>query len=445
MQIINVIKNKFKTAKSRERNIFLSVFTGVFVKFFSLFSILITIPLTLNYLGPEEFGLWMLITGVVGMLTFSDLGLGMGLQNALSKCIGENDNENPVFFISTTYAAVSVVSILIMFLFLAVFSWGGEGVFLIKVSNSVANHKYVILMAIVLFLVNLPVGIIQKVLNGLQKMYVSNNVIAVGHLLSFFSIFMAVWFDVGLIGLVFLFFVSPMICFLTFSIFFFYKNPSYCPKLKFIKLDILPLIMNTGAWTVLAQLVYSIKINAPLLIVSSALGLGVLAEFSIAHKISTIVTVLVNIGLQALWPIYGEAYANRDLLWIKKTMRRSLIITFLVSSSAALFISLFSEFLTATWLGSNVKVSQSLISLLCVVSVLGNINICFAVFLNGTNNFKNQFLYSSFFVFCSIVSSLYFVELYGVLGVVWSMLLLCELAMIPFFYINVKQVMMKNV
>ena len=39
---------------------------------------IVSIPLVIDYLGPERFGLWVTATAIISMLTFADLGLGNG-------------------------------------------------------------------------------------------------------------------------------------------------------------------------------------------------------------------------------------------------------------------------------------------------------------------------------------------------------------------------------
>jgi len=51
----------------------------------------VTVPLTLNYLGSEHYGLWMTISSVSVMLGFADLGIGNGVLNAVADAYGRDD------------------------------------------------------------------------------------------------------------------------------------------------------------------------------------------------------------------------------------------------------------------------------------------------------------------------------------------------------------------
>src|SRR2546423_1279703 len=60
----------------RHRRIALSAFAGFGAKGVSMATTLITVPLTLRYLGPERYGVWMTMSSVMMMMVFADLGLG---------------------------------------------------------------------------------------------------------------------------------------------------------------------------------------------------------------------------------------------------------------------------------------------------------------------------------------------------------------------------------
>ena len=52
---------------------------------------IITVKWALEYLGQELYGLWGTITSFFALFSFADLGLGNGLQTALSRAYGKED------------------------------------------------------------------------------------------------------------------------------------------------------------------------------------------------------------------------------------------------------------------------------------------------------------------------------------------------------------------
>ena len=66
-------------SKERYRKVILSAGSSVFNKVETILTGLISVPLTVDYLGVERFGLWMIITSILALIAFADLGLGNGL------------------------------------------------------------------------------------------------------------------------------------------------------------------------------------------------------------------------------------------------------------------------------------------------------------------------------------------------------------------------------
>jgi O-antigen/teichoic acid export membrane protein len=78
-------------ASERHRRIALTGLVSVAAKAVSIITMLIVVPLTLNYLGAERYGLWMTISSVIAMMVFADFGIGNGLMNAITESYGKND------------------------------------------------------------------------------------------------------------------------------------------------------------------------------------------------------------------------------------------------------------------------------------------------------------------------------------------------------------------
>src|ERR1700720_2740359 len=72
----------------RGKHIKLTVFTGLVARVSSMLMTIVSVPLTLNYLGPERFGLWMTVTSVITMLAFADFGIGSGLLTVVGEASG---------------------------------------------------------------------------------------------------------------------------------------------------------------------------------------------------------------------------------------------------------------------------------------------------------------------------------------------------------------------
>ncbi|MGH7943756.1 MAG: hypothetical protein ACREF9_01900, partial [Opitutaceae bacterium] len=80
---------------------------------------LVQVPIAMQALGAEAFGLWMTLTGIGAMITFADFGVGQGAQNKLAEAFSAGQSVRAkdlwdstlVFFLLVAVALAAVVSV----------------------------------------------------------------------------------------------------------------------------------------------------------------------------------------------------------------------------------------------------------------------------------------------------------------------------------------------
>src|ERR1035438_6179081 len=75
----------------RNRRAVLTGAVATFARAVQVGTSLITVPLTLKYLGNERFGLWMTISSVLAMASFADFGVGNGVLSKVARAFGKDD------------------------------------------------------------------------------------------------------------------------------------------------------------------------------------------------------------------------------------------------------------------------------------------------------------------------------------------------------------------
>src|SRR5579862_5326860 len=75
----------------RWRRINRTAVTAVALRGITLLSSFISVPLTLSYLGPERYGIWLAMSSIITLLAFTDCGAGYGLMNRVAQGTGTGD------------------------------------------------------------------------------------------------------------------------------------------------------------------------------------------------------------------------------------------------------------------------------------------------------------------------------------------------------------------
>ena len=74
-------------SRERYRRVALTAISSAGARVIAVVTMLIAVPLTLHYLGTERYGMWMTISSIIAMMGFADLGMGLGLMNAISEAM----------------------------------------------------------------------------------------------------------------------------------------------------------------------------------------------------------------------------------------------------------------------------------------------------------------------------------------------------------------------
>ena len=239
--------NEEGRANERYRKVALSTGSSIFHKAVTIFTGLISIPLTVNYLGEERFGLWMTITSIIALLTFADLGLGNGLVNAIAKSEGKADKNYAQKAIASTFFILLAITLFLSIIFISIYpivEW--YKVFNVQSEIAVAESGSTILVLMIFFLLNIPLGVIEKTRIGLQEGYQNNFWLGIGAIIGLIGVLVAIYFKLGLPYLVGFMMFGPLFSLLVNGFFLFQKRLYLLPRFENFEIEISKKLINVG-------------------------------------------------------------------------------------------------------------------------------------------------------------------------------------------------------
>lgn len=107
----------------RHRRIALTSASGVGSRAIASVTLLVSLPLTVRYLGEERYGLWMTIGSLVSVLGITDLGLGYGLIARVAEADGRQDREHAAGAVATAFLLLSAVAVGILLVAGVAYPW----------------------------------------------------------------------------------------------------------------------------------------------------------------------------------------------------------------------------------------------------------------------------------------------------------------------------------
>jgi len=346
----------------RYRRAILTTATSIIAKGVSVLTGIFTVPLTLNYLGTERYGMWMTISSVMIMLVFADFGLGNGLINAVSKAYGTDDrlaakkSVSSVFIILTLSAIILSIGFAICY---NIIPW--SRIFNVTSSLAIQESGPAVVVFFSCFALNLPLGIVQRVQLGYQEGYQNNFWQIAGNVLGMFGLLLAIYLKAGLPWLVFAMSGIPsLIMILNWLYQFFYVRPWLKPKLSNFEWEIGKALMKTGLIFSLITLANIIGSSLDNIIIAQYLGASEVATYSVLQKLFSIMYI-VPFATAPLWPAFSEAIARRDYFWAQRTFKHALILTVWMTVIICLPLMLFGQTIIKIWAGPLVIPSMSFV------------------------------------------------------------------------------------
>ncbi len=409
----------------RSRRILLTAASAALAKGISVVTILVTVPLTLDYLGAERYGLWMTISSLVTVLSFADLGLGFGLVNAIADANGKDDPALARRHIAAAFAILGFIALALLSVFFLIYPWAPwASLFSVTASQAAGEVGPAMIALVICFSLSLPVGAVLRIQMGYQLGYIAHLWQFSGNLLSLLAIVICISQEAALPWLVLAMLTPPLLTGTINGIIWFRRRPEIWPaQWNDLSIAAMRNILKLGMLFLVLQVSASLAFASDNIIIAHTIGVESVTGYAITVQLFSVVSLVLGMALQPLWPTYGEALARNDLEWIRSTLRRSLALSIGVSGLAALFLIAFGREILSFWTDQQVSPSAWLIVGCGVWKVLEGTGNSIAMFLNGIHLLRVQVILGLAMALTAVAAKILFAAAIGVEGVVWATVL----------------------
>ena len=383
------------------------------------------VPLLINSLNQERYGIWLTITTIVSWIAFFDIGLGNGLRNKLAETIACNDVENAKKYISTTYGAMGILCLLYLLLEICIVpfvNWNN-----LLNTQLVSNDELCLLMLWVLSSLGLQMffKLINSVLYALQKPALSSLILMLSQLLAFVGVFIysRISVDASLLKLGMIISIAPVIVLMAASYLLFKKMlPQLTPSISYFDRRKVKEIIFLGGKFFWIQLTTLLLFQSNNIIIAHTSGTASVAEYNVAYKYIGLIEMAFMIIMTPFWSATTEAYSKKDYAWIQNILKKLRIVSFLLLIAGFVLI-LISDFTYKWWLSSSIKPDKLLMLLLLVFFYIQLSWARNGSIINGIGYIKLQFYVTLLEALVHIPLALILGRLWGIKGVVVSLII----------------------
>lgn len=411
-------------SRERYRRIALTTITSIAAKGIALLTTLISIPLTVNYLGTERFGLWMTISSMIAALIFADFGIGNGLLNAISEAHGKNDEDLARKYVSSGFivlAATGGAVLLVFALMYPFIPWGT--VFNVSSEQAARESGPALAVFVTCFVASLVLGIVQRVQLGYQEGFITNLWQILGSLLGLAGVLIGIHSRASLPWLVAAVAGLPVLAIaINWVQFFVVKRPWLHPRLSGADWHTGRHLVSVGFVFMLLNVLAQNWSQTDNLIIAQVLGAEAVSGYAVVQKIFSVV-MLAQFFVIPLWPAYGEALARSDFGWARRTLNRALGYSVLLTASLSLPFLFFGRSIVSIWTGIDYAPTFSLMLGFSILSVLFIVawNLS-SLLVHGANLRGQLFFYAAASIVALLLKAIFAVW-FGTTGVVWGTVL----------------------
>ena len=400
--------NQFNKSNERSYRALLNIVYSFGYKGISVIIGLAYMPLLLDYLSLEKYGVWLTLTSIVGWFSFFDIGLGNGLRNKLTISLANNDFKKGKIYVSTTYALLCVIFGVVLIAFNIANYFINWNEILNTKSIDFITLYWLTTIVFSLFIIRFIIQLISTIYFADQRPSINNLIYTLGQVISFIIVYILVKHsknsDIILFGLVISF--IPLLVLIVFTLIAFLgKYKSIGPSIHYVDFKYKNELLNLGIQFFFLQICSIIIFSTSNFFIAQFYGNGEVAIYNVAFRYFQIPIMLYSIIATPIWSAVTDAYTKNEFQWLQKTLKQLnfISIIFIILTAIMLY---FSPFIYAKWMGDRIIVPFELSLALAVFTSIQILFTPYSQFINGIGRIKLS-MYMTGFSMVIYFSSIY--------------------------------------
>jgi len=383
-----------------------NILATIVIRVFTILISFLLVPLTINYVKTDSYGIWLTLSSIVGWASFFNLGINNGLRNKLTECLAVGNLDLSQKYVSTTYAILTLIFIPLFFAFIIVgyyVDWSN----ILNSAPEMAKELYVVAVIVFgYFCIRFILSTVNIILLSFQMPAGESIRGLVEQVFSLMIIFILTKTTQGsLLNLSIGLCIAPLIILTYFNIALFRgKFKSIRPKINKIDFSISKSLLGLGFRFFIIQIAGIVQFQTANFLIINSFTPGDVTVYNIAFKYFSAITMVMGIFMTPLWSAVTDAYAKNDIQWIINSVKRYQLLT-IVLVFVGLLMLLFSDYVYTLWLGKGKVIIPFSISFwMFVFSAISIVGGLYCGVLNGISALKIQF-------YASMISPVIFIGL----------------------------------
>jgi O-antigen/teichoic acid export membrane protein len=358
---------------------------------FSVAINLFLVPLTLTYLNRIGYGIWTTLTSIIGWVTILDIGLGNGLRNEFARALALGDRKLARSQVSTTYACVAAIVVLLVIMFFAAHPFLRWSWILNAPAEMEGDLSCLAASVFVFFCLRLLFGLIGTVLLADQQPALSSLLDVANSAIALLAVYVLTRVSSGS-----LFFLGSTVSLIAAavpfaaSLFLFRgRYRDVAPAFRYVRPEQGRTLMGLGLKFFALQVSGIVIFASSNLIIAQLFGPAEVTPYNIAFRYYGIALTAFTVLLTPFWSAYTEAFTMGDIRWITMTVHK-LKQSFGILVVVLLIMTLIADRFYLLWVGTEVTVPLRLSLAMAAYVLIVAWSSIFVYFINGTGKIRLQ-------------------------------------------------------
>ena len=391
MLTLTKIKKQFFGGHARTAKANKNIIYSFLIKGLSIGCQFALVPMTLHYLDPARYGIWLTMSSIVGWFSFFDVGIGNGLRNKLSEALAKGDTKLAKIYVSTSYACVSAIFLTLMVFFWVVSPFLNWASILNNPQSLAPELGRMMLVVFSFFCLQFILNLIGNILFAHQEPALTNLITPLGNVVSLIVIYILTLTTHGsLFWVSVVFSAAPVVILLIFNVIFLgWKFRAIAPNFRFIQFRHSKDLFGLGFQFFIIQVAFIVMYSTANILLIRWFSDDTVTVYNIAYKYFTIALLINGIITATYWSAFTDAYIRHEFDWIRNTIRRMEKVTYLLMAMVVLQTVLAGPVI-GLWVHHRVQVPLDIQITMCIYTMISLIAAPQHILLNGTGKIRLQ-------------------------------------------------------
>ncbi len=398
--------------------------SGIFGRGLGLAISVVTLPLTIRYLGKLEYGVWVTISSSVGILAVADLGIANTLTNLISEAYAADDRDKAQRYFATAFWMTVGLVILLAPLFWFAWSridWGS--VFHLTDAGLTRQARACVAISVAYFLCLLPLNLANRVLGGYQQVHLSNYFAMAGSLAGLAALLAVIALKGTIVQLTAAYCTISLLGSVALNLWLcFWYKPWLVPSLGKARRAATSVLLRQGFLFFVLQLTGLVVFYSDNLVITHFLGAAEVTPYSVAYRLTGYASLLQSLIAPSVWPALTEAYRKGEIAWVERTYRNLNRRILAAIGCFALFLGVAGRWIIRLWAGPAAVPDAHLLWLMAAFAFVMSMTSNQALLLNASSRLRLEATVAVLAAVANLGLSIHLVTRIGAQGVILASL-----------------------